>query len=156
MPKFTALPTDLVDAWRVGAPDANGMPPEQAISDGTGNPCRHCLRLIPEGAPFLIVAHRPFGTLQPYAETGPVFVCAAPCPRHKDDGQLPQAITTSPDYLIKGYSRNERIIYGTGQIVTPEAMIRAAEALFDDGSVAFIHIRSARNNCYQARIDRHD
>lgn len=154
MPAFTALPTDLVVAWRAGKPDANGQPPEHAISDGDGNRCRHCLDLIPKGAPFLIVAHRPFAHLHPYAELGPLFVCAAPCPRHVDDGALPRAMTTSPEYLIKGYFADERIIYGTGQIVTPDTMITAARTLFDDPAVAFIHIRSARNNCYQARIDR--
>lgn len=154
MPAFTALPTGIVDAWRAGQPDANGQTPERTISDGTGNRCRHCLCLIPKGAPFLIVAHRPFDQLHPYAEVGPLFVCADPCTRHENNGTLPEAMTTSPDYLIKGYSADERIIYGTGQIVTPEAMIDAARRLFDDPDVAFIHVRSARNNCYQARIDR--
>jgi len=154
MPSFTALHSDLVTAWRAGQPDANGQPPERAISDGNGNRCRHCLRLIPKGDPFLIVAHRPFDQVHPYAEVGPLFVCVEPCRRHRDDGTLPQAMTTSPDYLIKGYSQDERIVYGTGRIVRPEDMIAAAQAIFDDPLVAFIHIRSARNNCYQARIDR--
>jgi hypothetical protein len=26
--------------------------------------------------------------------------------------------------------------------------------LFEDGRVAYVHVRSARNNCYQVRIDR--
>lgn len=154
MPKFTALPTEIVHHWRAGGPDANGQTPEHARSDGHGNRCRHCLRLIPEGAPYLIVAHRPFDTVQPYAETGPLFVCARDCTRHADDGALPDTMTTAPDYLIKGYSADERIIYGTGQIVTPDDMLRMADDLFSDPRVAFIHIRSARNNCYQARIDR--
>lgn len=156
MPVFTALPTDIVTAWRAGHPDANGQAPEPAISDGNGNRCRHCLQLIPKGAPYLIVAHRPFDTVQPYAEVGPLFICAEACARHEDDGTLPTAMTTSPDYLIKGYSADERIIYGTGQIVTPDAMVDAARTLFADPKVAYIHIRSARNNCYQARIDRGD
>ncbi|WP_299550792.1 DUF1203 domain-containing protein [uncultured Tateyamaria sp.] len=154
MPSFKALPTDIVAGWRVGQPDANGQLPERAISDGNGNRCRHCLCLIPKDAPFLIVAHRPFENLHAYAEVGPLFVCAAQCPRHQDDGTLPQAMTTSRDYLIKGYSVDERIIYGTGQIVAPRDMIPAARALFQRSDVAFIHVRSSRNNCYQVRIDR--
>lgn len=154
MPRLTALPTALVTAWRAGAPDAHGLPPERHVSDGTGNRCRHCLRLIREGTDFLIVAHRPFDHLHAYAEVGPLFVCADDCARHADDGRLPPAMTSAPDYLIKGYAADERIVYGTGQIVAPEAMLGAAEALFADPQVAFVHIRSARNNCYQARIDR--
>ncbi len=44
--KFIALATESVLAWRDRAPDANGMPAERAVSDGGGNPCRHCLRDI--------------------------------------------------------------------------------------------------------------
>ena len=156
MPRYTALRTDIVRHWRAGGPDANGQAPEHAVSDGNGNRCRHCLRLIPKGAAFLIVAHRPFDTVQPYAEVGPLFVCAADCARHEDSSALPTALTTSPDYLIKGYAADERIIYGTGRIVTPADMTAAATALFDDPAVAFIHVRSSRNTCYQARVDRDD
>ncbi len=50
-----------------------------AVSDGHGNPCRSCLADIRAGAAMLIVAARPFPALQPYAETGPIFLCAADC-----------------------------------------------------------------------------
>ncbi|MFC6585604.1 DUF1203 domain-containing protein [Sulfitobacter aestuariivivens] len=149
-----ALPTDLVRHWQAGGADAHGQRPEPAISDGNGNPCRHCLNLIPQGAGYLIVAHRPFHSLQPYAECGPLFVCADACTRFEDHGTLPEALKSSPDFLIKGYGRNERIIYGTGTIVTPEEMPARVADIFTDPQIAFIHVRSARNNCYQARIDR--
>lgn len=152
---ITALPTDTVRAWQRGEVDANGQAPEPAISNGDGNRCRHCLRLIPKGAAFLIVAHRPFESLQPYAECGPLFVCAAPCDRYvPETNTLPDALKSAPDYLIKGYSDDERIVYGTGTIVTPKAMPARVAEIFADPDIAFIHVRSARNNCYQARIDR--
>lgn len=153
MHKFTALPTALVHAWREGAPDAYGASPERHISNGNGNPCRHCLQDIPKGAAMLVLAHRPFDALHAYAETGPIFVCADPCTRNPGT-DMPQVLTTSPDYLIKGYSADERIIYGTGEIVGRAKIKEKATAIFADPKVAFIHIRSARNNCYQARIDR--
>jgi hypothetical protein len=57
-------------------------------------------------------------------------------------------------YMLRGYSADERIIYGTGDVVeVPAIAARAAELLARD-DVAFVHMRSARNNCYQARIDR--
>ncbi|MBY6141409.1 DUF1203 domain-containing protein [Leisingera daeponensis] len=153
MLKITPLPTEIVRALQNGGPDAHGQRPERTVSDGGGNPCRHCLRYIPKGAGMLILAHRPFPQAQPYAETGPIFLCADHCARH-DGEALPEALEGSPDYLIKGYSANHRIVYGTG-IVTPQAQMMAqAEAIFADQRVSYIHIRSARNNCYQARIDR--
>ena len=56
--RFVALDSALVQAWRRGLPDANGQAPERQISDGGGNPCRHCLDDIAEGAPMLVLAHR--------------------------------------------------------------------------------------------------
>lgn len=149
---FTPIPTETVRALQAGAPDANGQRPERHVSEGGGNPCRHCLQMIPAGAGMLILAHRPFTRLQPYAESGPIFLCADPCaPGGGPD--LP-AMLASPDYILRGYSAEERIVYGTGAVV-PTARIRAeAEARFADPRVAFLHIRSARNNCFQCRIDR--
>lgn len=65
---------------------------------------------------------------------------------------LPEVLTTSPDYLIKGYGADHRIVYGTGQIVTHGAMLGAAETVFADPRVTYVHVRSARNTCYQAKI----
>lgn len=150
--QFSALPTELVTRWRSGGPDANGQAPERATSDGESNPCRHCLCNIPKGAEMLILAHRPFDGLHPYAELGPIFVCAEECPRG-GGADLPAILTTSPDYLIKGYSADNRIVYGTGRIVPKEAIAARAAALFADPRVVYLHARSARNNCYLARID---
>jgi len=148
-----ALPTDQTLAYQSGAPDAYGLRPERKTSDGAGNPCRHCLRDIPKGAEMLVLAHRPFETQQPYAETGPIFLCAAPCERHAG-AEMPDILTTSPDYLIKGYGLDDRIVYSTGVIAPTDAMTDAIEQIFARPDVAYIHVRSARNNCYQVRIDR--
>ena len=153
MTRITALPTDLVRALQDGGADAHGQIPERTVSDGGRNPCRHCLAYIPEGAGMLILAHRPFPAAQPYAETGPIFLCATPCPRHAGGG-MPEVLTGSPDYLLKGYSADERIVYGTGAVIPAGVMMEKAEEILGDRTVAYIHIRSSRNNCYQARIDR--
>jgi hypothetical protein len=152
MPRIVALTTELTRHLQAGGYDAHGQRPERALSDGGANPCRHCLRYIPDGAEMLILAHRPFAVAQPYAETGPIFLCAAPCTRHEGP-DLPQALTGSPDYLIKGYNREDRIVYGTGAVVPQDTMMQQAEAILADARVDYVHIRSARNNCYQARID---
>lgn len=154
MYKITAMPTEEVRAYRAGEVDAYGNAPERCISDGGGNPCRHCLQYIPEGAEMLILAHRPFAETQPYAETGPIFLCADPCERHAGGAELPPVLTKSPDYLIKGYGSDDRIVYGTGAITPSDQMGAAFNSIFERPDIAYIHVRSARNNCYQVRIDR--
>ena len=154
MHRISALPTEQVQAYRAGVPDGYGNPPERAISNGAGNPCRHCLTYIPKGKEMLVLAHRPFSETQPYAETGPIFLCAEPCLRYEDRDALPEALSDSPNYLIKGYGSDDRIVYGTG-IIAPQAQLQeAAENIFARSDVAYIHVRSALNNCYHARIDR--
>ena len=150
---YTPVPTGIADHLRKGKPDSYGLLPETQVSDGGSNPCRHCLKMIPEGEPFLVVAHRPFDTLNPYTETGPIFLCKTPCERPSDLTAKPETMN-SPTYIVRGYDRNERIVYGTGSVIaTPDIPERAA-ALFRDESIAFIHVRSASNNCFHVRIDR--
>lgn len=147
-----ALDSGVVAALRAGGLDANGQPAERgAISDGTGAPCRHCLRHVPAGQEYLILAHRPFPAPQPYAETGPIFLCARECARWQGPG-LPPILTTSPDYLMKGYSADHRIVYGTGRVVPKGELAAYAADLLADPRVVFVDLRSARNNCFQCRI----
>jgi hypothetical protein len=151
MPHFTAIPTDIVRAYRAGGPDANGQVPERHVSNGDGNWCRHCLGRIATGQEMLVLAHRPFPSPQPYAEVGPIFLCADDCAAWAGQG-LP-AILDSADYLVRGYGADDRIVYGTGAVTARDAIVRRAAELLGDARVAYVHVRSARNNCFQVRID---
>ncbi len=151
---YEAMDSKTVRAIRAGGPDAYGQPAQRgAISDGQGVPCRHCLKDVPSGREYLILAHRPFPELQPYAETGPIFLCADDCERG-GGGELPAILTTSPDYLLKGYRADDRIFYGTGRVVPAAGISDYAGGLLDDPAVAYVDVRSARNNCFQLRIRR--
>lgn len=152
MIRFTPILTKTVRAYQAGGPDANGQPPERHIAEGTGNPCRHCLRMIPEGNGLLILAHRPFPSPQPYAELGPIFLCADAC--EAGGGEDMPEILASPEYIVRGYGADDRIVYGTGGVIATESIPARAKALLADPAVAYVHVRSARNNCYQVRIDR--
>jgi Protein of unknown function (DUF1203) len=150
--RYVAIPTDLVRHYQAGGPDANGQVPERVLLDEESGPCRHCLKMIPKGKRMLILAHRPFPSPQPYAELGPIFLCADPCER--GGGKDRPEILASPDYIVRGHEPDDRIVYGTGGVVATEAIPVRAEALFADPRVDYLHVRSARNNCYQLRIDR--
>lgn len=153
MVKFIALDTAEVRSMQAGGPDANGQPPERHIADDGGTPCRHCLRQVTPGDPFLVVAHRPFPDAQPYAEQGPLFLCAEECKPPTNRRQLPKMLI-SQEYMIRGYNSANRIVYGTGKIVPTEELPHAAEDMFKDPEVVYAHIRSAENNCDQCRVER--
>ena len=152
-PRFVALPTDSVRAVQAGRPDANGQPAERIISDGDGNPCRHCLTEIAAGLPMLVLAWRPFPALQPYAELGPIFLHAEPCARWAGEG-VPPMFLEWERLLIRGYGPDDRIVYGTGRVVATGELAAAARELLSQPELAYLHARSASNNCYQCRIER--
>jgi hypothetical protein len=152
--RFIALDSETVAALRQGAPDANGQLPERMVSDGGGNPCRHCLDDIAEDAPMLVLAHRPFPAPQPYAELGPIFLHAEGCPRYDEAAGVPAMFLRRESILLRGYGADDRIVYGTGKVIPTEEIASLAAYLFERPEIAYIHLRSASNNCYQCRIER--
>jgi hypothetical protein len=150
--RFVPIPTEIVRHYRAGGSDANGQPPERHVTQSEGYPCRHCLQLIKKGKPVLILAHRPFSAVQPYAELGPIFLCGEDCAA--GGGAVLPAFLAAPQYILRGYSADERIIYGTGAVVPTAEIPARAEALFENPAVAFAHVRSATNNCFHCRIER--
>ena len=151
--RFVALDPALVRHWQSGGLDANGQPPESAISDGDGIPCRFTLAMVPQGERYLILAHRPFPVSQPYAEVGPIFVHANATNRGGGSSAIP-AFLSSPQYIVRGYNSRNRIVYGTGQIVPTRDISEVAERKFENEAVHYLHVRSASNNCYHCRVDR--
>lgn len=150
--RFVPLPTQTVRTLQEGGPDAYGHLPERRVSDGQGVPCRHCLRQVPAGRGYLILAHRPFPALQPYAETGPIFLCADAC-EAGGGAELP-AMLASPQYIVRGYGADDRIVYGTGRVVATPLIPGRCEGLLAREDIAYVHIRSAANNCFQCRVER--
>lgn len=152
--RFSAMPTVEARHFQSGGADAYGLAPERRVSDGDGVPCRHCLQDVGPGEAYLVLAYRPFPALQPYAETGPVFLHAEACERAADSACLPPLLARRKAHLIKGYGADDRIVYGTGQVVASDALEAEAERILGRSDVAYVHVRSALNNCYTCRIDR--
>ena len=149
---FEAMPSaDAEHFWNGGA-DAYGFRPETRISDGPGHPCRHCLGNIDAGDTVLLLAYRPFPGLQPFAETGPIFLHGTPCRRYQAEEIQPPVLETSRDYILRGYGPDDRIVYGTGAVTLKENVRSYAADLLARDDIAYVHVRSARNNCYQCRI----
>lgn len=148
------IPTEIARNLQRGGEDANGHIPEIHVSDGNGNPCRHCLEMIPKGEEYLIISHQPFSSDQPYAERGPIFLHARECNAYQDNGGLPNALINKEQVIIRGYNNAERIVYGTGMVVPTTDVREEASKLLNLSNVEFVHVRSSVNNCYQMRIEK--
>jgi hypothetical protein len=150
--KVRGMDTDECNAiWRGGV-DANGQVPQRQTAGEGRNPCRHCLELVKTGEPLLVLGHRPFPYLQPYAETGPIFLHAASCQRYESN-VLPLWFVNLDPAVVRGYDENHWIRYDTGQIVRGADIARTCKTILQDTTVAYVHIRS-KFNCFQCRVDR--
>ena len=152
--KFLALETPIVRMLQTGGCDANNRMPEKVISPGGGMPCRHCLSCIEAGEEMLILAYRPFETIQPYAEQGPVFLHARQCERYTQTALPPEMFLEWEQLLVRGYTNDERIRYGTGKVVKTRSLVDECRIILSDAEIEYVHIRSASNNCFQCRVER--
>jgi hypothetical protein len=146
------IPTHDADRIRRGAPDANGQPALVRIAEGVANPCRHCLGLIAEGEEKLVLSYRPFDRLQPYAETGPIFLHRDPCERYRGE-RLPAWFEYLDPAIVRGYGADDWIRYETGHVVSGRELGAACRSILEDASIAYVHVRS-KFNCFQCRVDR--
>ena len=149
-----AMPTATARSFQNGGADANGQLPERQLSDGEGVPCRHCLQIVAKDEPYLILAYRPFPEPQPYAETGPIFLHAEECERATETDVIPELFRATPDYILRGYGPDDRIVYGTGAVTSTHQICNRSHELLERDDIAYVHMRSARNNCFQVRIER--
>lgn len=146
------IETAYVDAIRNGGGDANGQAAIAQPARGVANPCRHCLGLIAEGERKLVLAYRPFTQLQPYAETGPIFLHEKACCRYESD-KLPAWFARLQPAIIRGYGNDDWILYETGSVVPGEELSAVCEDILSNAQVSYVHIRS-KYNCFQCRVDR--
>jgi len=150
--RVEGIPThDCERIWRGGV-DANAQVALLRTAEGSANPCRHCLYLIRTGSPKLVLAYRPFVALQPYAESGPIFLHAQPC-AHYESNNVPPWFDHLDPAIVRGYSHDDWIRYDTGRVVRGRDITRACAAILEDASVAYVHVRS-KYNCFLCRIDR--
>ena len=146
------ISTEEVRRIRDGGADANGQRALRRIAEGPANPCRHCLGLITEGDGKLVLSYRPFDHLQPYAETGPIFLHEAACERYDADS-VPTWFAFMDPAIVRGYDRDDWIRYDTGDVVRGPDIAAACETILADPTVAYVHVRS-KFNCFQCRVDR--
>ncbi|MCB1051735.1 MAG: DUF1203 domain-containing protein [Acidobacteria bacterium] len=146
------IPTNEAQTLWQGGSDAYGLSPIQEVAKGQGNPCRHCLQLIPEGQPKWILAYRPFPEKQAYAETGPIFLHPTSCKRFEAD-HFPQWMEYLEPALVRGYDVNHWIRYETGQVIAGKDLGRVCLEILHDHNIAYVHVRS-KFNCFQCRVER--
>ncbi len=151
--KFIALETEYVRKLQNGGVDDYGNIPHRATSNGVGVPCRHCMEMVGEGEEYLVLAHRPFSSEQPYAETGPILLHAKECDRAPETSDLPQMYEDGKKFILRGYRPNDWINYDFAKVVPLDQVRGAAETMLAQDDVSYLHMRSAECNCFHCRVE---
>ena len=151
--KILAMPTELAQTYWDGHPDANQQTPEKL--DGGGGPCRHCLSPIDPQKGTLVLAYRPFHCLNPYTETGPIFLCGDTCHRYHPNSGIPPMYSAAPEVMmiVRGYNSESRIQYDAAVVVPARELEKSCIEIVSRPEVAFAHVRYAATNCFQFQVE---
>jgi Protein of unknown function (DUF1203) len=144
------IPSDVADRIRQTLIDDFGNPLTVVATDSPA-PCRHCLRIASAGERLIVFSYRPFSSIGPYAEVGPIFVHADACEAYDKPDQFP------PDFVqrtltMRGY--NEHGTIETAELSVPGEPEASLERLLANERVRFVHVRNPAWGCYDFQVDR--
>ena len=121
------------------------------MRDGNPHQCRVCLTMSQPDEGVILLAHRPFESNQPYAETGPIFVHEQPCQAYNDKLVYPPEFPRSA-VVLRAYSSDDRIL--DAQAVGERGVETVIAELFANPAIAYLHARNLGYGCFMFRIDR--
>jgi hypothetical protein len=150
--EIAPIPTEIAESVRkTGKAPKYGFPAHKEIATGRA-PCRHCLRLIRiEEEELILFTYDPFGELGMPALPGPVYIHARSCERCLGANSIPEEYRGRLLTLAA---------YGEDRELLKEIRLsdgnedEAAEKLFANPAVKYIHVRSTEAGCYLFRLDR--
>ena len=148
--RVVPLASEVADAARAAA--LAGAPDHEVITvdTPTGYPCRHCLRWAQPGERVILFPYASIPPGRPYAETGPIFVHAEPCPRYAATDEFPADFRSHR--VLRAYNAtNDMIDAVVVENDQPEPVIAR---LLQNPETAFLQARSVTRGCYTFRIER--
>ena len=130
-----------------------GHPAHVEVANGYG-PCRLCLRpMVVDQDERLLFTYDPFAGREPFPLPGPIFVHATECPPH-ESGAFPDDLRFIP-LTLNAYASGRRLIAQERLDNSHDGQVeRALSRLFDDPSVAYVHLRNTEAGCFIAQAER--
>lgn len=144
-------PATLQQLKAAGVDEAGNRLTVQADTEG-GNPLRCCLRESVSGERVLLIAYTPPGTRGAYAERGPVFVHADPCPGYLTPGRYPPTLSNRRQ-VVRAYNTDGQIADGI-LVNDGEHAMAVIRELLDRPDVALVHLRNVGYGCYNFAVRR--
>lgn len=150
--QVVAIPTEVAEHVRnTGKSPDYGFPAHREVAAGRA-PCRHCLKLIERGQEeLLLFTYDPFRELGEPPLPGPIYIHAKDCPRHDGETSIPEEYQGRL-LTLEGYGEGRALLKEVR--VTHGEEQAAAEQLFREPRIRYVHVRSTEAGCFLFRLDR--
>jgi Protein of unknown function (DUF1203) len=147
---FEPIPAALLRQTRTAMTDEAGNLLTVQVDAAGGSPLRCCLRETQPGEEVLLIAYTPPGTAGAYAERGPVFIHARPCPGYQTPGQYPAGLRHRQQ-VVRAYDDQGRIADG---ILVPDGdhALPVIRELLARPGVQLVHLRNVGYGCYNFAV----
>ena len=127
-----------------------GHPAHVEVAAGFG-PCRSCLRTFREGAEERVLfTWDTFAGVDGYPSPGPVFIHRDACEPWSGEGLPPELRPLA--LMLEGYGAGRWPV--AREAVRDGRVEEAAERLFANPAVAYVHVHNADAGCYVARVEQ--
>ena len=150
--RVVAIASEVAEQVRnTGKSPSCGFPAHREVAAGRA-PCRHCLRLIrKDEEELLLFTYDPFRELGELPLPGPVYIHAKDCPRHPESDFIPEEYRGRL-LTLEGYG-DDRALVSEIRVRNGEEE-RAAEQLFNEAKIRYVHVRSTEAGCFLFRLER--
>jgi hypothetical protein len=150
--RVVAIPTEVAEEVRKTLRSPFHDFPAHAELGMDDAPCRHCLRQIAGGKEQRILCtYDRFAGVELLPQPGPIYVHAATCNRHPEDGSFPEELRHSPRTL-EAYSKGRNLL--AREHVADGQYEPVIERLFENAEAAYIQVNSTTAGCFTFRIER--
>jgi len=152
MPRFRciAMPTEDAARFRASGRDDRGNLLVRQTANGSGFPCRHCLRLAETGEEMLLGSWdmpRPQGI---YWTPSPIFLHAGDCPRFEEAGAIAPTVLANPIVSVRSYDADQMCLYDLGRVCAGAEVEAPLMRALTDPRTRFVNIHTARPGCWLA------
>ncbi len=147
---FEPIPPDELQRIRAAGTDDAGNPLDPQTDTEGGDPLRCCLRESRPGERTVLIAYTPPGPSGAYAERGPLFVHAGPCPGYQTPDRYPPGLRHRQQ-VVRAYSHTGQITAGV-LVRDGEEALEVIQELLARPDVAFAHLRNVGFGCYNFAV----
>jgi hypothetical protein len=116
-------------------------------------PCRHCLDEARMDSDVLLLSYKPLEFETPYAERGPIFLCAEACPAYSAPNAVPEIVATRRVNL-RAYDSSGKMLYRHSRLAEGSEVQLQIEEILADETVREIHAHTALHGCYLCKFIR--